>query len=87
MQNLQKGLNYIMTGDVTGNFGRHIGDTVRIKKVGVLKTAAVATAAFAVAGPIGGAVGAMLAEHRMGGFLAYLDVGDPKFKPDQELLG
>ena len=87
MQNIQKGLNYIMTGDVVGNFGRHIGDTVRINKVGVLKTVAFAAAGTALLGPVGGAVGALAAEHLMAGFLAYLGVGDPKFKPEQELLG
>ncbi len=81
-QNLRLGVNYIMLGDAIGNFGRHLGDTVRLNRTGLAKVAI----ASLLTGGIGG-VATSLSQHGIGNFTAYLDAEDPKFPPDADPLG
>ena len=86
-QNLRLGVNYIMLGDAIGNFGRHVGDTVRLNRTGFAKVALASV--MAVATGLAGAAaaaGASLSQHGIGNFSAYLDAGDPKFPPDSDPL-
>jgi hypothetical protein len=86
-QNLRMGVNYIMLGDAIGNFGRHLGDTVRLNRTGLAKVALASVFAVATAGA-GAVVAAAtsLSQHGIGNFTAYLDADDPKFPPDADPL-
>lgn len=89
-QNLTLGKNYIMWGDTVGNYGRHIGDTVRVKKAGIAKVALHAAVAGAMSGgtaAIFGAGKASLGMHGLQNFRDYLNAKDPLFPPDADPLG
>jgi pimeloyl-ACP methyl ester carboxylesterase len=79
-QNRSLGVNYIMWGDPVGNFGRHLGDTVRLNKMGLAKVAL----ASVLVPIVGAAVG--LGQHGIGNFASYLEAGDPKFVADRDPL-
>jgi len=86
-QNLKKGTNYIMLGDAIGNFGRHIGDTVRINRLGLARVALAGVASALTVGSTAlGSAAASLGQHGIANFREYLEAGDPRFDPDDDPL-